>query len=389
MASLHQTVRVEFRYDVHFTRGVFRSDNTTLRNVILAAAEGRRKILVVLEEALQRAFPSLLNDIGEYARMHDDAMELAADPLVLPGGESIKQTERYVQEVREAIHRYGICRHSFVVAIGGGALLDAVGYAAATAHRGIRLIRFPTTVLSQNDSGVGVKNSVNLFGKKNFIGTFAPPYAVINDVDFLRSLSDRDLRGGFAEAVKVALIKDAGFFQQLEILAEHLTKRSYEAIETVVYRCAELHLQHIAGNDPFEMGRSRPLDFGHWAAHKLEQLTGHRLRHGEAVAIGIALDSTYSYLAGMLAESDWRRVMDLLLGLGFSLELSDINMEDLLGGLNEFREHLGGELTIMLLSSIGTGVEVHAMDASLIARSAGLLNEITAMNATAVEIRAN
>jgi 3-dehydroquinate synthase len=389
MASLHQTVRVEFRYDVHFTRGVFRLDNTTLRDVILSPAEGKRKLLVVLEEAIQRAFPCLLGEIGEYTRMHDDAMELVADPLVLPGGEPIKQTERYVQEVREAIHRHGICRHSFVLAIGGGALLDAVGYAAATAHRGIRLVRLPTTVLSQSDSGVGVKNSVNLFGKKNFIGTFAPPYAVINDVEFLRSLSDRDVRGGLAEAVKVALIKDAEFFHQLETLAPYLTKRSFEAIETVVYRCAELHLQHIAGNDPFEMGRSRPLDFGHWAAHKLEQLTGHGLRHGEAVAIGIALDSTYSYLAGMLAESDWRRIMDLLLELGFTLDLSDIEMDDLLEGLNEFREHLGGELTIMLLSAIGTGVEVHAMNRSLIARSAALLNDTSAMNATAVEIRAN
>jgi 3-dehydroquinate synthase len=212
---------------------------------------------------------------------------------------------------------------------------------------------------------------------------------VINDVDFLRSLSDRDVRGGLAEAVKVALIKDAEFFHQLETLAPYLTKRSFEAIETVVYRCAELHLQHIAGNDPFEMGRSRPLDFGHWAAHKLEQLTGHGLRHGEAVAIGIALDSTYSYLAGMLAESDWRRIMDLLLELGFTLDLSDIEMDDLLEGLNEFREHLGGELTIMLLSAIGTGVEVHAMNRSLIARSAALLNDTSAMNATAVEIRAN
>jgi 3-dehydroquinate synthase len=263
------------------------------------------------------------------------------------------------------------------------------GYAAATAHRGIRLVRLPTTVLSQNDSGVGVKNSVNLFGKKNFIGTFAPPYAVINDLDFLASLSDRDMRSGFAEAVKVALIKDAGFFYQLETLAQRLKKREEDAIEAVIYRCAELHLQHVAGNDPFEMGRSRPLDFGHWAAHKLEQLTGYRLRHGEAVAIGIALDSTYSYLIGMLREPDWQRIINLLLELGFGLDLSEIDTGQLLAGLNEFREHLGGELTIMLLSAIGTGVEVHAMDASLIARSATLLSGMTSMSVRTLESISN
>jgi 3-dehydroquinate synthase len=264
------------------------------------------------------------------------------------------------------------------MAIGGGALLDAVGYAAATAHRGVRLIRVPTTVLSQNDSGVGVKNSLNLFGKKNFIGTFSPPYAVINDFEFLRSLPDRDFRSGLAEAVKVALIKDAMFFQELEGATDGLNRRDSPSVEKVIYRCAELHLQHIAGSDPFELGRSRPLDFGHWAAHKLEQLTDHRLRHGEAVAIGIALDSTYSHLVGMLSESDWHRILDLLLDLGFELDFSRFEMKDLIGGLDEFREHLGGELTIMLLRTIGIGEEVHAIDQETLEQSAALLNHYSA-----------
>lgn len=373
MASIQQIVRVEFRYQVHFTRSVFDRMNTTLRDLVLCAGEGRRKVLVVIEEAVTRAFPALIESIRSYADAHAEALELAGDPHVVPGGEWIKQTNAYVNLIREAIHENQICRHSFVMAIGGGALLDAVGYAAATAHRGVRLIRLPTTVLSQNDSGVGVKNSLNLFGKKNFIGTFAPPYAVINDFEFLRSLSDRDFRSGLAEAVKVALIKDAAFFEKLEILAERLNNRDSSAVETVIYRCAELHLQHIAGDDPFELGRSRPLDFGHWAAHKLEQLTEHRLRHGEAVAIGIALDSTYSHLIGMLSEASWRRIIDLLLELRFRIDFSPILMRDLLAGLNEFREHLGGELTIMLLRAIGAGEEVHAMDGQTLGESAALL----------------
>lgn len=373
MAFLQQIVRVEFRYQVHFTRSVFEPGNTVLRDLVLSAGEGRRKILVVIEEAVNRAFPALIEDMKEYADAHSDALELTGHPHLIPGGEWIKQTKTYVDGIREAIHKNQICRHSFVMAIGGGALLDAVGYAAATAHRGVRLIRLPTTVLSQNDSGVGVKNSLNLFGKKNFIGTFAPPYAVINDFDFLRSLSDRDFRSGLAEAVKVALIKDGAFFEELENLAERLNQRDSSAIENVIYRCAELHLQHIAGNDPFELGRSRPLDFGHWAAHKLEQLTEHRLRHGEAVAVGIALDSTYSHLIGMLSEASWRRIINLLLKLGFEIGLSQIKMEDLMIGLDEFREHLGGELTIMLLRALGVGEEVHTMNRKLVENSAALL----------------
>ena len=135
-----------------------------------------------------------------------------------------------------------------------------------------------------------------------------------------------------------------------------------------------LHMRQIAcGGDPFERGNARPLDFGHWAAHKLETLSHYELRHGEAVAIGIALDTRYSVLAGLLPEGDDVRVRRLLERLGFSLwhyacDQRTANGElKLLNGLEEFREHLGGDLTITLLSALGTGVEVHTMDQELIA----------------------
>jgi 3-dehydroquinate synthase len=108
----------------------------------------------------------------------------------------------------------------------------------------------------------------------------------------LESLPDRDWRSGTAEAVKVALIKDRIFFQSIEESAAALMQRDSHAMERLIYRCAQLHLEHISGGDPFETGSSRPLDFGHWAAHKLEQLTNYNLRHGEAVAIGISRESS-------------------------------------------------------------------------------------------------
>jgi 3-dehydroquinate synthase len=267
-----------------------------------------------------------------------------------------------------------------MLAIGGGAVLDLAGYVTSIAHRGIRLIRVPTTVLSQNDSGIGVKNSVNAFNKKNFLGTFNTPYAVINDSDFLKTLEDRDWRSGISEAVKVALIKDKDFFQFLADNVKSLVKRDMVSMQRLIFRCAELHLQHIASKDPFETGSSRPLDFGHWAAHKLEQLTIYRLRHGEAVAIGIAIDSIYSYLSGMLSKNDLDRIIDLITELGFDLFVPEllqknINEEyEILQGLSEFREHLGGELTITLLKSIGEGVEVHEMDKDLLLLSINYLN---------------
>jgi 3-dehydroquinate synthase len=254
-------------------------------------------------------------------------------------------------------------------------VLDMVSFAAAIAHRGIRVIRFPTTVLAQADSGVGVKNSINLFGKKNFIGTFVPPFAVINDVEFLDTLEPRDRIAGVIEAVKVALLKDAPFFNDIAANAARVATDN-AILHRVIARSAELHLQHICGNgDPFELGSARPLDFGHWAAHKLESMTGHRLRHGEAVAIGIALDLSYSVRKGFLDRATAQRIIGVLETIGFQLwdEALDSREGDgshtLIAGLREFREHLGGELHITLLRAIGASFEVTDMDESLILES--------------------
>jgi 3-dehydroquinate synthase len=264
-------------------------------------------------------------------------------------------------------------------------VLDAAGYAASTVHRGVRLIRLPSTVLSQDDSAVGVKNGVNAFGQKNYLGTFAPPYAVINDFKLLTTLSDRDWRGGLSEAVKAALIRDAPFFDFIESRAAALIGRDMTAMEAVIRRSAELHLQHITtGGDPFETGSSRPLDFGHWAAHKLERLSSHRLRHGQAVSIGIALDTTYSQLAGWLPEPEWRRIIALLQDLELPVFTPEMgrHLDDeqhaacVLRGLDEFREHLGGRLTIMLLRGIGQPFDVHEIDRELVARSIAVLKSL-------------
>jgi 3-dehydroquinate synthase len=307
--------------------------------------------------------------IENYFTAHADALKLVCPPLIVEGGERAKNSDFHVTEIHSQIDRYHIDRHSYVIAVGGGALLDMVGFAAATAHRGIRHVRIPTTTLSQADSGVGVKNGINAFGKKNFIGAFAPPFAVINDFQLLASLSPRDKRAGYVEAVKVALIRDRQFFEALERDAAALREFEPAAMRQLIRRCAELHLEHIAtSGDPFEFGAARPLDFGHWSAHKLEQLSEYQVRHGEAVAIGIALDVIYSRLMGFLDDASAERALRLLETLGFELfasELLHVNSQNsllLLDGLEEFREHLGGELTITLLKQIGQGFEIHEMN---------------------------
>ncbi len=385
MKPIHQEIGVTFRYSVHFTRSLFSSDNPLLANVMSATDDPKpAKTLVVVDAGVERCHPDLIGNIESYARKASEVMDLAGPVIVIPGGEVVKNHPRYAEKVLGEIHAAGLCRHSYVIAVGGGAVLDVAGYAAATAHRGVRLIRVPTTVLSQDDSGVGVKNGLNGFEKKNYIGTFAPPYAVINDFAFLPTLSDRDWRSGIAEAIKASLIKDAEFFDWIEQNADLLARRDLPAMETMIHRCAALHLSHIASSgDPFETGSARPLDFGHWSAHKLEQITDYRLLHGEAVAIGIAIDCTYSYLAGFLSNAEWRRIIDLLRAAGlpvFAAELCDYldiegHPESVLQGLAEFREHLGGRLTIMLLRKIGEAFDVNEVSRDTMVRAIGLLRE--------------
>ncbi len=372
-----QRFSVPYEYPVHFTDKLFSTENPVLLETLTRIEPKKRhRVVVFVDDGLLQAKPALATEIQHYADHYADSIELVTAPVIIPGGEKIKAELHFIEQMQKVLADHHIDRHSYMIAIGGGALLDAAGLVAATSHRGIRHIRIPSTVLSQNDSGVGVKNGVNLFGQKNYIGTFAPPFAVLNDYDFIRSLSQRDKISGMAEAVKVALIRDANFYQWLELNADALAVFTEDAMKYMIKRCAELHMQQIAhGGDPFESGSARPLDYGHWAAHKLETLTRYHLRHGEAVAIGLALDTRYSVVCGLLAEGDDERVCFLLEHLGFKLWHAGLETKnsdgepEILRGLTEFREHLGGALTITLLEKLGQGIEVHKMDDELVSQS--------------------
>jgi len=380
MQTIKQSFKVEYNYSIFFTNNLFDTANNQLSEFFNSYAEQgfQRKVLIVIDGGFLSHHPDLQDTIKNYFAEQVKHIQLAKDIIVVPGGEASKNDPDLFEKLAQAVDIYGIDRHSFIVGIGGGAVLDLVGYAAAVSHRGIKLIRIPTTVLSQNDSGVGVKNGINFHGKKNFLGTFAPPVAVFNDLTYLKTLDDRDWRSGISEAIKVALIKDKSFFEWIEENVLALAQRDETTMSYLIHRCAEMHTEHIGSGDPFEFGSSRPLDFGHWAAHKLEYLTDFEVRHGEAVAIGIALDCVYANKIGMLSDADLDRIYTVLVKLGFDLyhaKLSENDKINLRNGLHEFREHLGGRLTIMLLEKIGKGVEVHEMDADIIAESVDVLEK--------------
>lgn len=366
LKELRQSFAVTYDYSVYFADGVFTPDNPLLRDVLSRAGEGPHRLMIVLDSGVAEHHPRLGDQIQAYCEHHADAIALSGEPLIVKGGEVCKLAPLEVQQFYDKVAEEAICRHSFVLVIGGGAVLDAMGFAAATAHRGVKLIRMPSTVLAQNDAGVGVKNAINHGQRKNFVGTFAPPYAVINDVQLLSTLDPRDQRAGISEAVKVALVKDAEFFQYLYRSRHALGQFQPIAMQHMIQRCAELHLAHIANNgDPFEQGSARPLDFGHWAAHKLEELTHAAVRHGEAVAIGVMLDSLYSWRLGQLSDNDIAAIYATLTDMGFAVYHYEMAAMDVAGALEEFRAHLGGELCITLLDDIGVGREYATIDTDL------------------------
>lgn len=376
-----QRFSVAYDVPVVFTRDALDPDNPTLAEALRRLEPGKRhRIALFVDSGVLAAMPGLERSIRRYAAAHGSSIAIEGEIVAVPGGEEAKTRPGLTESLLHELMSRAIDRHSYAVAIGGGAVLDAVGYAAAIFHRGVRHIRLPTTVLAQADSGVGVKNAINAFGTKNLVGTFAPPFAIINDGAFIDHLPVREKRSGMAEAVKVALIRDRAFFEWIEANADALAIFHPNTVDRLIERSAQLHMRQITqGGDPFETGSARPLDYGHWSAHKLESLTGHALSHGEAVAIGVALDTRYSVLAGLLPAGEDERVHALLTRLGFALWSDALAIRGIDGqltvlrGLREFQEHLGGELTVTLIEAVGRGVEVNRMDHGLVEDAIGWL----------------
>lgn len=356
--------QVPFRHRLRFTDDVISRDQSVLLNLLERGTDRPARVQFWLDEYVAGAHPNLGHQLRALVKSHPEQVSLASNIQIVPGGEAIKNDIHILERMLKVMNAADLDRRSYVVAIGGGAMLDAVGFAAAVAHRGIRLIRIPTTTLSQADSGVGVKNSVNLFEKKNWVGSFAVPWGVINDRHLLETLPDREFRAGFSEAVKVSLLKEPAFFDQICQSAREISQRDWSACGPVIRRSAEWHLRHITrGGDPFEMLEARPLDFGHWSAHKLEVMSEFEVRHGEAVAIGLAIDAIYSTLKLGFPEADRDRVLNCLRDLGFSLFHPLLLKTDrLLAGLEEFRQHLGGQLTLTMLKEVGNPCEIHEVD---------------------------
>jgi 3-dehydroquinate synthase len=378
--SVRQRFTVPFEYPVVFGRGFFDPACPVLADAVARGASEVRRVQVFIDSGVAAACPGIEARLKAYARRWSARMTLAGPCVQVPGGEAAKTSSSCVTDAMRRMADAHLCRHSVVLAIGGGSALDVVGLAASLVHRGVRLVRMPTTVLAQADSGVGVKNGVDAYGMKNFAGTFAPPFAVLVDFDFLPTVPWSYWIGGVSEAFKVAMIRDRAMFDRLCAVAPRLRERDERAMVAVVEQTARLHLEHIrTGGDPFEFGSSRPLDFGHWSAHRLEIVSGYAIGHGQAVAVGIALDTCYACRKRLITAAERDAALRAMSACGLPVWSDELARRDregrlvVLKGLEDFREHLGGRLTVTLPAPIGRGLEVHAMDARLVEACVGEL----------------
>lgn len=237
--------------------------------------------------------------------------QLKEDKIVLPEGESIK-TRAMKEKIEDALIERGGGREICLIAVGGGALLDLVGFAAATYCRGIPYVSVPTTLLSMTDAAIGGKTGVNVIEAKNWIGAFHHPRKVFIDFTLLRTLPQREFNLGLAETIKHSLIADRDLFLFIESNKDKLLARDPALLRHVVIRSCEIKKKLIE-EDPYETkGARRILNFGHTVAHALETLSNYTRPHGEAVLMGMQVEAAIAHKLDYLSTSSYEKITHFL-----------------------------------------------------------------------------
>ncbi|MDP2896551.1 MAG: 3-dehydroquinate synthase [bacterium] len=278
---------------------------------------------------------------------------LRVDVVTFPEGEENK-TLATVERLYHEMLSLGLDRKSFVVALGGGLVGDVAGFAAATYMRGIRFVQVPTTLLAQVDASVGGKVGVNLPEGKNLVGSFHQPSLVLIDPDVLRTLDGRDLKAGFAEVIKYGIIRDADFFSFLEENWEAILSLEPSAVEKAIAISCRIKAAVVAEDEREESGLRAILNFGHTVAHAIEALSDYRTyRHGEAVAIGMAVAAEISERLGHLPKGDADRIESLLKSVGLPVTFSGLDIGQLVSRMRFDKKAVRDKIRFVLAKKVG------------------------------------
>jgi 3-dehydroquinate synthase len=283
----------------------------------LASRYSNKSIFVITDQAIISLFAQ--NFIDGLSNKGPDALVYS-----VPSGEGSKSIKQY-WDLLEWLARSGAKRDSLIIALGGGVIGDLAGFVAASYMRGIAFIQIPTTLLAQVDSSVGGKTAVNIPAGKNLVGAFYQPQQVFCDSALLKTLPEREMRAGYAEIYKYGLLWDADFMHWLHENGAQLLKHDEAALHYAVKRCCEIKAE-IVSKDEKESNIRALLNLGHTFAHALEALCLYddRLRHGEAVSIGMCMAADLSYTLGHLSQGDVQDVVAHLKSVGLPTGYSDI-----------------------------------------------------------------
>lgn len=349
MRASSQKIRVAFKrmgptaYDIIVSPGLF----VDLPLMVAPSWNGLR-VFIITDSNVKRLYgQQLLNGLAN----------AGIDTLLIdfPAGEGSKNSD-VVNALQSQLLEHGVRRDSLVIALGGGIVGDIAGYVAATILRGIKYIHMPTTLLAQVDSSVGGKVGIDHPLGKNLIGAFHQPTAVYIDPLVLRTLPEREFRSGLAEVVKIAAALDESFFKYLEKNADKIKKRDHKVLTELITRSVRLKAA-VVEKDEHETGLRKVLNLGHTIGHAIEAASGYSLRHGEAVAIGLAAESRIAIAMGLLSVRDNDRLLQLMKSLKLRTSFPKIrNKEKFRAALSLDKKSIADSTRFVLLNGIGRSV---------------------------------
>ncbi|MEM1560132.1 MAG: 3-dehydroquinate synthase [Ignisphaera sp.] len=281
--------------------------------------------------------------------------------ITLEGVEQDKDIEKAFSIVNY-MYSIGMQRNDYVVAVGGGTLTDVAGFISSLYMRGVKLVNIPTTLLGMVDAALGGKNGVNFRGVKNIIGTFYQPDLVVADLGFLDTLPQEEYLNGLAEVVKYGISLDRGFFDYLRDHVDEVLKKKDEAVEYMVYRSMKNKLG-IVKEDPLELKGVRiVLNFGHTFGHAIESASGFTVKHGKAVALGMAMETMFGVEIGATKEYCIELVVDMLRRYDLPTSMEDlevdVDMKKVIEAVNRDKKRYGGSISMPILIDIGSWIRV-------------------------------
>lgn len=298
--------------------------------------------------------------MAQYGDLINAQLKLLGVPFssyLLPQGECNKSLE-VASNCWQKLDANGLDRSSLIIALGGGAVTDVAGFVASTFMRGISFVSIPTTLVGMCDASIGGKNGVNLGDRKNLIGSFFNPKAVIIDPATITSLPDRELKSGIAEMIKYGLIGDADFFLWLKENMALILERDPVALTHAITRCCRMKC-HIVDQDPFDRGCRHSLNFGHTFGHAIESATGYQqLLHGEAVSIGMSCAAHLSQQLGFVDGSFLEQIEEVCKKAGLPTNLPSITDEVLIEKMLRDKKTKRGTITCIVAKEIGEVVKL-------------------------------